>query len=212
MSDLPAPEPRTYKAISPRKPIRKLDSRGQKLCQLMTFGFDDEAEALKWGLPAFEPLSLDQAAKPAGLRRSNARFVFAQPIFLKSYSEALGAMRSAHKARAVMTMAQIMDDAGENTAADRAVRLKASQALMGDSEGRGGTTVNVALNQSSVTLQPGVVIRLPAGVAAPPLERMDGDGEIIDVTPQVEHDDKIKLDPETPRSMARNWPHVGGDE
>lgn len=206
-------EPKTkFKNWHDRKPIKELDDRGLRMVEAMTFGVDD-VEAAKLGVAAYQPLPIEKAADAAGLKRRNARWLYTQPVFLSAYSKALSQVRSSHKARAVATMAAIMDDPGENSAADRAVRLKASQAIMGDAEGKSGTNVSVTLNQNTVNLTAGIVVRLPSSAAQPPLEHQDPEsGEIFEAKAIEAHDGEIKLDPETPRSMARNWPHVGGDK
>ncbi len=210
MTDLPAPLPKPLKAVSPRKPVTKLDARGRRLIDLMTGGFDTPEEAAKWGLNPFEPLSLEQAAAPSGLRRGNARFLFTQPAFLKAFNENLVAYRNGSKALAIKTMVAVMHDQGENSAADRAVRLKASQAIMGDSEGRGGS-VNVTVNNGAAQMVAGVCIRLPANVAQPPLEIMDHRDRLIDASPidsdrALALEEKFTTDPEAAPAMARNWP------
>lgn len=216
---LPAPkettrlEKRGYAPKTARKPIVELTATQRLFLQYVLYGCDKRDLCEQVGVRPFEPMSVEQAADLCRIRRRFARWLFEQTAFKRAYAAGLEAIRSGYRVKALQTQGEIMQDAGDGSAAFAAVRLKASQALMGDSEGRGGTQVNVQVNNGP-TLMPGVVIRLPAGVAAPPLERMAADGEIIDVTPVESsvHSDRIELDPETPRSMARNWPHVGGDE
>ena len=68
-----------------------------------------------------------------------------------------------------MVQGEIMETTGENTAADRRVRLQASQAILGDESRGGGNGVNVTVN-NGVQLTAGIVVRLPAGAATTPLE------------------------------------------
>lgn len=159
-----------------RLPLRALDSRGRKLCDLMLFGADpDEAE--QYGFPPNSPLTLEQAAVIVGLKMTNARFIFSQKFFLAAYSEGLKQLRRSHQARALGTLAQIMDDDSDQSAA-KTVRVKCANALLDNPEAR-GPNVNIQVN-NGVTLQAGVVIRLPSGVQAPPLESGDP-------APAIEH-------------------------
>jgi hypothetical protein len=181
MSDGLTLEPKSqFKNWHPRKPIKALDDRGLKMVEAMTFGVD-EAEAAELGVAPYQPLSLEKAADASDLKRRNARWLFTQPVFLSAYSKALASVRSSHKARAVATMSAIMDDPGENLAADRTVRLKAAQALIGE-EGKHGVNFNVAVQNNTMQLSPGLVIRLPLSAASPPLESMKDDieGDRID--------------------------------
>lgn len=218
MTDALTLEPKTkFKNWHDRKPIKELDDRGLKMVEAMTFGVD-EAEAAALGVAPYQPLPLEKAADASGLKRRNARWLYTQPVFLSAYSKALANVRSSHKARAVATMAAIMDDPGENLAADRTVRLKAAQALMGEEGKSGGPTVNLQINNGP-TLMPGVVVRLPATAASPPLERMSEDGEIIehDATPLIpapnhSQSEKRTFDGEALEHIQRQHPHVRDGE
>jgi hypothetical protein len=180
---LPRAEP-----AAARSTIFKLDDRGEKLCELMIYGAEPE-EAAKHGLEPFRPLALEDAAKVVGIRRRNARYIFSQPGFLKAYSKGLADLRNSHKARAVSTLAEIMRDPGEGSAADRAVQVKAANSLIGD-EPR-GPSVNVQINNGA-ELQAGICIRLPPGVAAPPLEQAQP------AAPTIEHQPtRLVTDPQT---------------
>lgn len=165
-----SPWPARALAKGPRLPIKALDARGKRLCELMTFGLDEEG-AQAAGLPANTPLPLEQAALVAGMRIKNARFVFAQPAFLKAYSAELQRIRKAHHARAIGTIAQIMEDEGDGTAATKTVRLKAANSLLDNPEARTpGVSVNI---NNAVQLTAGIVIRLPTDVKSAPLESAD---------------------------------------
>jgi hypothetical protein len=63
--------------------------------------------------------------------------------------------------RPTLRLIQIRDDPGEDSAADRTVRLKAIQVIEGN-EGKGGVVVNVNQQTNVAAIQPGYVIRLPA--------------------------------------------------
>ena len=73
------------------------------------------------------------------------------------------------KTKALMVQGEIMETTGENTAADRRVRLQATQAILGDESRGGGNGVNVTVN-SGVQLTAGIVVRLPNSVTRTPLE------------------------------------------
>jgi hypothetical protein len=73
----------------------------------------------------------------------------------------LDGKRKAELARNLMTAIEIRDDPGENSAADRTVRLKAIGVIEG-TEGKGGVVVNVNQQTNVATITPGYVIRLPA--------------------------------------------------
>jgi hypothetical protein len=188
--------PARAKPKGPRLPIKALDARGKRLCELMTFGLDED-DALAHGLPPHTPLALEQAALIAGLRIKNARFIFSQPAFLKEYSAELQRIRKAHHARAIGTIAQIMEDEGDGTAATKTVRLKAANSLLDNPEARApGVSVNI---NNGVQLSPGVVIRLPAGVSATPLESDDATPPVT-----IEHDDHHHEPRAIPRTERGN--------
>jgi hypothetical protein len=188
----------------PRKPIAALDSRGRKLIQLMVFGFDDPEEAARYGLPAHTPLTLEQASEPAGLKRRNARYLFSQRAFLAAYSENLAALRKSHQARAVATLAEIADDPGDGTAATKTARIKASNSLLDDQGGR-GTNVNVNVGVGVQQITAGIVLRLPAGIAAPPLEQQ---AEAIEHYPKM----RVVNCPETSQQICAPGEDEGGDD
>jgi hypothetical protein len=205
------------KRVSPRKPIRQLDSRGERLCELMAFGTDDPEEAAQWGVPAHEPLSLKQAAPLAGLRMKNARFLFSETVFMKEYSRALASAKNGHRARAIQRIADIMDNEGEGTAADRKVQLSAAQALLNDGDGKSGSTnVNLQINNNAPTLMAGIVVRLGPDAPSPPLELQprEDDAQIIEGQAIQHHEPEegFAIDPDAEAAMARAWPNtVSGD-
>ncbi len=94
------------------------------------------------GYPLKEPLTLEQAAGVLDIRRRNARQVTRIPAFQRLMAQLTGELRSGGRARAIHTLLSIMADVGENTAADRAVRVKAAKEVIGE-EGKGGVSVNV---------------------------------------------------------------------
>lgn len=179
-----------FKNWHDRKPIKELDDRGMKMVELMTFG-PDEQDAEKYGIQAYEPLNIEQAADIAGLRRRNARWLYSQPVFLSAYAKSLANVRNSMKARAVHTMGQIMDEVGDNLAADRTVRLKAASGIIGNEFGH-GPNLNVNIHNNSVNLAAGLVIRLPANAPISPLEL-----EKEDVTDREISFDELRFSEET---------------
>jgi hypothetical protein len=157
-----------FKNWHERKPIKELDERGMKMVELMTFG-PDEQDAEKYAIQAYEPVNIEQAADIAGLRRRNARWLYSQPVFLSAYAKSLANVRNSMKARAVHTMGQIMDEVGENLAADRTVRLKAASTIIGNEAGN-SPNLKVNIHNNPVNLTAGLVIRLPANAPISPLE------------------------------------------
>jgi len=190
------PKPRA-RPRGPRLPLKALDDRGLALLEAMVYGVD-ESKAAELGVEPHRPLRIESAAKAAGLKIRNARFIFSQQVFLAAFSKELAAVRSGHKARAVRVLADIMEEPGANLAADRAVRVKASSALLA-SEGGGSANLSIGVGISSGVLpagqviRPGVVIKLKSATAPQaPIEleaaigHDDGAPEVIDVTPNDE--------------------------
>jgi len=152
----------------PRLPLKQLDARGRALLEAMVHGVD-EREAEEHGLDPHRPLPLELAARVAGLKIKNARFVFSQVIFLREFNKELAAMRNGHKARAVQVLADIMEDPGNNLAADKAVRVKASTVLLGAdaSETKPNIQVGVGVQMGGdIPLRAGVVVRLKSQAVA----------------------------------------------
>ncbi len=148
----------------------------------------DEAKAEELGLDPHRPLPLELAAQAAGLKIKNARFVFSQKIFLAEFSKELAAIRTGHKARAVRVLADIMEDPGNNLAADKAVRVKASSVLLGADANESKPSTSVSIGIGGTPMRAGVVIRFKHNVPPTPLE-MEAEGEpdragpMIDITP-----------------------------
>ncbi|MFO1102482.1 MAG: hypothetical protein U1E20_06235 [Methylocystis sp.] len=182
-----------HQRASKKKPLTALDAKSQLLISYMVSGcphayvsqitraapteFDpDNRRPLEPG----EPMKLEEAADLLRIRRRHARFILSQPIAQKELALQLQALRSGMKAHALMTVGEILSDRGENTAADRKVRLQAAQTIIGD-EARGpSVNVNVGVG---VNLQPGIVIRLPANIPTTPLENGIEPKSIIETNP-----------------------------
>jgi hypothetical protein len=120
-------------------------------------------------LKAGEPLRLEEAARLLGIRLRHARFIMTQPAVVKELNDQLEAIRSGAKAATMREVVRIAGERGDDSPASRTVQLKAAQMVLGPdlagADKAGGVTVNVG-----VSLTPGIVIRLPSDVAAPPLE------------------------------------------
>lgn len=189
-----------HKSLSKKKPLTALDAKASLLISYLVSGcpydyvtqitraapteFDPDARR---PLEPGEPMRLEEAADLLRIRRRHARWIMAQPIAQKELALQLQALRSGMKAHALMTVGEIMTERGENTAADRKVRLAAAQTIMGD-EARGpAVNVNVGVG---VSLQPGIVIRLPANVPPTPLESGVEPKSIIDTHP-ISHERRM---------------------
>mgnify|MGYP001003024744 CR=1 FL=1 len=182
-----------HKSLSKKKPLTALDAKAQLLISYMVHGcphhfvsqitraapteFDPENRR---PLEPGEPMKLEEAADLLRIRRRHARFILSQPVAQKELALQLQALRSGMRARALMTVGEIMVERGENTAADRKVRLQAAQTIIGD-EARGpSVNVNVGVG---VNLSPGIVIRLPANIPTTPLENGIEPKSIIETNP-----------------------------
>jgi hypothetical protein len=165
-----------YKPANPRKNLTVLDARGRLLVEYMTYGCPhDWIRQYTRAAPTGEepsrrvpiepgwPLTLEEAADALRIKRRNARWISRQPIFQRELSEQLQALRAGMKSKALMVQGEIMETTGENTAADRRVRLQASLAILGDESRGGGNGVNVTVN-NGVQLSAGLVVRLPSTV------------------------------------------------
>ncbi len=175
------PDPAVYEqrgsAKHARKPLTKLDERALRLVELTIWGTSDEQECAKVGVEPGTPLSIEQAADIVGLRRRNARFIATQRLFREAVATELDAFRTGMKGKALRRIAELVDEKGENSAADRTVQLKAAQSLLG--EGSGGVSVNVGVGvgvqsgggSDDVPLRAGVIIRLGSRAPQAPIER-----------------------------------------
>jgi hypothetical protein len=144
----------------------------EEIARLMVYGLPHEETILGKLIPANWPLTLEQAAKFVGYRLKRARaYLDPNPQFRGYPGELLQQRRKAEQSRNPVTAIAIRDDEGDNSAADRTVRLKAIQVIEG-SEGKGGGVVNVNQQTNVASITPGYVIRLPASRAdgAPMIE------------------------------------------
>jgi hypothetical protein len=157
-----------HKSLSKKKPLTALDAKASLLISYLVSGcphdyvtqitrpcpseFDPDARR---PLEPGEPMKLEEAADLLRIRRRHARWIMAQPSAQKELTLQLQALRSGMKAHALLTVGEIMSERGENTAADRKVRLQAAQTIMGDETRGPSVNVNVGVG---VSLQPGIVI------------------------------------------------------
>jgi hypothetical protein len=119
-----------------------------------------------------EQLTLIEAADLLRIRRRNARELSSFPLYQRTLAAEVQRLRDGEKARSVGTMVKIRDDHGQGKAADRTVRLKAAQALLG--EGDGNRQPSVQVNVGVVAERAGLVLRLPPDAPKTPLE-MEGE-------------------------------------
>jgi hypothetical protein len=146
--------------LVPAKSSPKLTEDEEEIARLMVYGLPHEETILGKTIKPDWPLTLEQAAKFVGYRTKRARsYLDNLPEFATHRRQLLDGKRKAELARNLMTAIEIRDDPGENSAADRTVRLKAIGVIEG-SEGKGGVVVNVNQQTNVANIQPGYVIRL----------------------------------------------------
>jgi len=205
-------EKRGYQPRTPRKAINELNGVQKLFLEYVVHGCSKPDLCDQINVEPHTPLTIEQAADLTRLRRRFARWLFEQPAFRREYGKAVQSIKTGAHVEAVRKQIEIMRHVGEGSAADKAIALKATQALLDSGEGKGGTSVNIQLN-NSVTLNAGVVIRLPSDAATTPLELQANNGKQLTqpVLPHsAEQDDVITLDPNAAEAMTRNWPSIGG--
>lgn len=176
----PKPVARAPKALM--GPLKELTTKHRLLLQYVVHGVDkphlvdyitrkspteddpDRTRPLKTG----EPLRIEEAAQVLGMRIKHARHLFAQPVFLKAYNAEIEAIRDGAKLQAIKRVVDLVTE-GDGSAAFAKVNLAAAAAILGETVNKGSQpqalTVNVGVQMSA-----GVVVRLPSGIAPPPLE------------------------------------------
>lgn len=156
--------------LVPSKPSALTDEE-EEIARLMVYGLPHEEVILGKVVKPDWPLTLEQAAKFVGYRLKRARtYLDDLPAFSTHRRELLAGKRSAELPRNLMTAIEIRDDPGENSAADRTVRLKAIGVIEGN-EGKGGVVVNVNQTNNTATISPGYVIRLGKFSREPAIEK-----------------------------------------
>jgi hypothetical protein len=155
--------------------LGKLTPQHVLMAQYMVFGISSPVRARQLRVGVDVPLDFTTAADAARVRRRAARRAIVDPLFRAELARQLKSFRESLAPEAVRTIAAIMEDAGENSAADRTVRLKASTTLLGEnaSAGGSGTRVEINLGGDGQRLVAGVVVRLPASTKPTPGEAME---------------------------------------
>jgi hypothetical protein len=149
--------------------LKELTSKHHLLIEYMVDGCAHAAIAQQVGRKPFDPMTLIEAADVLRIRRRAARRLALDPLFRQAFAEVLRAWRESRAVDALRVVDAIMQDEGEGTAADRKVRLEAARVMASETlapADKSPPPVNIG-----VTLQAGIVIRLPPDVAASPLER-----------------------------------------
>ncbi|MCW2315111.1 hypothetical protein M2322_000631 [Rhodoblastus acidophilus] len=161
---LPAGERRAV----PADQLTTLSDDFKAIIELMTYGLDEPGTIDGERFEAGQPLTLTQAARAVGVRLRRAREVAATDLFQHALSREVEALRRSERARNLKTLVKIRDDPGLGLAADRAVRIKAVQAIDGR-PGAGAPTVNVQVNNGCDQRQvrAGYVIRLGPSAKGP---------------------------------------------
>lgn len=203
-----------------RKPkvLAELTAKHRLLIQYQIWGVEHDFVS-KIGKEPFEPLTLTEAAKILEIRLKNARQLQAEPVYQKEHARQMKAWRDGRKCDAWRKVDEILRDDGDGSAAVRKVQLSAASMLIGEqAEARAGT--NISITNQTLSLQPGIVVRLPAGTASPPMESMFDESGVIEATPAEipsipaapAENPKIEMDPADLQRIAARWPHTGGDE
>ena len=191
---------------TPRKVITDLNPTQQLFLEYLLHGCSKPDLCQQIDVQQYVPLTIEQAADLTRLRRRYARWLFGQTAFKREYNKGLDSIRNGAKVAAVRTQIELLHDKGDGSAAAGTLRLKASQALLGDESK--GVTVNANITNQTLNLTAGVVVRLPSEAAVTPLELQANDGEQIDETALINSDEHegLTLDPQAEEHMTRNWP------
>jgi hypothetical protein len=159
------------KHLAPEK-LSALAPEHLLMARYQVFGVDSPVRARQLKVGVGEPLSFRDAALAARVRVHRARVLINDPLYRAELARQLRAFRESLAPEAVRTIAAVMEDPGENTAADRTVRIKAATALLGEtaSGGGGGTNVQINLGGDGQRLTAGIVIRMPQSAKRTPGE------------------------------------------
>ncbi len=209
-------ERRGYLPKTARKPITELNAEQRLFLEYQLIGCSKPDLCAQIGVRLHEPLSVEQAADLVRIRRRFARWLTTQPAYRREWAKGVQSIRDGQAVAAVRTQIQIMNNPGDDSAAFAKVRLQAASALLGDEGKAGNTNVNVTLNQNTVNLTAGIVVRLPASAAPPPLENMADDalGEVIDAEPfrpiaaLIDEQQRPTFDDRALEEMVRRHPHT----
>jgi hypothetical protein len=141
------------------------------MCRYQVWGISSPTRRRQLKVGVDIPLSFKDAAIAARVRVHRARTLINDGLYRAELARQLRAFCESLAPEATRTIAAIMEDAGENSAADRTVRLKASTALLGENAGgNGGTKVEINLGGDGQRLTAGIIVRLPATAKRTPGE------------------------------------------
>jgi hypothetical protein len=159
--------PAVRRTLDPAKPVG-LTKVELEIARLTTHGKVTSEMARGGNHVEGWPLTLEQAAKDMGYKVRRARtYLDGNPLFNAERSRLLKERRQSEDARNLATMIAIRDNEGNGLAADRAVQLKAVQAIEGNDKAP-AVTVNVNQQNNVASISPGYVIRMPAPKAGAP--------------------------------------------
>ncbi|WP_036286915.1 hypothetical protein [Methylosinus sp. PW1] len=155
------------KQLAPER-LKELSAQHRLMIRYMVHGISSPVIARQHRVGVDVPLSFRDAALVARIRVHRARTLISDPLFRGALAEELRNFRASIAPEAIRVVAAIVEDPGDNTAADRTVRLKAAAAILGDAVGPAPaqTSINVSVTNK---LTAGVVVRIPqaAPEAAP---------------------------------------------
>lgn len=147
-----------------RGPLTALTPRHEQVLALLVHGLEYRDSRLNGGdHPVNQPLGVNQVAELLKVRRAYVRDLISDPLFKSKMQAAIANQRAALAPQAISTMAEVMTTVGDNTPADRRVRLDAAKTIMG--EDAKGFSVNVQVNNqtnNNTTIRPGYVLDLSA--------------------------------------------------
>jgi len=152
--------------------LKELQPRHRLMLQYMVHGVDSPARARQLRVEVAEPMSFYTAADASRVRRREARRLVNDPLFRRALAAEIRAFREMKSPRALQVIEHIMENPGEDKAADRKVRMEAAKSLLGVEHGNAPqTSVNVGIVAGgSQPLRAGVVIRLKTAAPQAPIE------------------------------------------
>lgn len=148
--------------------LTKLAPEHKLMIEYMVYGISSPVRARQLNVGADIPLDFKTAADASRVRRRAARRLINDELFRAALAKEIRGYREGLAGEATRTIAAVMTDAGDGTAADRKVQLQAATTLLGENR-TGGPTVNVNIDNRQ-TLQAGIVVRLPASSKVTPGE------------------------------------------
>ena len=157
----PVKHPGRLRPLPPPGTMTTLTARHMVYIDRMVFGLPRPLQAFPDLEPGI-PLSENEVAMAFGLRRNHIRRLMREPVAIAYRNKLIHQLRTGEHAKSIHTMRVVRDDKGDNAAADRTVRLKAAQSLLG--EDAKGLTVSIT-NNLGVSVRPGYVIRQPERTA-----------------------------------------------